>query len=76
MLPWWLKGSKDSVFGYKTTNAMPFLSGLEELSISHFPSAQQVLLVQSTFDFPNELFHECFSKNQAKCKMQVSGWIL
>ena len=36
MLPLWLKDSKDSVIDYKSTNVMPFSSGLELLSISRF----------------------------------------
>ena len=65
MFPYWLKGSKDSVFDYKTSkcNAI-FLSGLEVLSTSRFPSAEVLLLLQSAFDFPNRLFHECFCKSR------------
>ena len=53
MLPLWLKDSKDSVIDYKSTNVMPFSSGLELLSMSRFPSTEAVLLSQSAFNFPN-----------------------
>ena len=53
MFLWWLKDSKDSVFDYKTTNVMFFLSALEEFSMSGFPPAEVVLLWQSVFNFPN-----------------------
>ena len=80
MFPWWLKDSKDSVIDYKTTNVMPFSSGLELLAMSRFPSTEAVLLWQSASNFPNWLFHKYLNKNQAnhnlsfdKCKMQGSG---
>ena len=38
MLPLWLKDSKDSVIDYKSTNVMPFSSGLELSSMTRFPS--------------------------------------
>ena len=48
---------------------------------SRFPSALAALLWQAAFDFPNRLFHEFLSKNQAnhnlpfvKYKMQDLGW--
>ena len=60
-----------------------FFSGLEELSMGLFLSAEAALSVQSAFDFPNRLLHEYFSENQANhnlpfvnSKMQVSGRIL
>ena len=83
MFPWWLKGSIDSVFVYKTTNVMLFFAWFWEVINEWFPSAEVVLLWQSVFNFPNWLFHECLIKNQAnhnlsfdKCKMQGSGWRL
>ena len=67
-------------FDYKTTNGIFFfLSGLEELSMSGFPSVEAVLLWQSVFDFPNWLFHEYLREKQpnhnfplsrVKCKVQ------
>ena len=64
MFPWWLKDSKDSLIDYKTTNVMPFSSGLELLSMSRFPSTEAVLLSQPAFNFPNWLFHKCLIKTR------------
>ena len=60
-----------------------FFSGLEDLSMSSFPSAEVVLLWQTVFDFPNWLFHEYLREKQPnhnlpfiKSKMQGSRWKL
>ena len=62
---------------FKTISTVMFPSWLK----SRFPSALLALLWQEVFDFPNRLFHEFLSKNQAnhnlpfvKYKMQDLGW--
>ena len=61
---------------FKTISTVMFPSWLK----SRFPSALVALLWQAAFDFPNRLFHEFLSKNQAnhnlpfvKYKMQELG---
>ena len=46
---------------FKTISTVMFPSWLK----SHFPSALVALLWQAAFDFPDRLFHEFLSKNQA-----------
>ena len=53
---------KDTVFDYKTTNAMPVFEWLRGVINESFPSAEVVLSLQSAFDFPNRLFHEASVK--------------